>query len=206
MTAIEAETAEQHPWLEVHNYAATTVRCRIRYLAYFVEFCHNCGIDTSAAVTFELFSPISGISSSIASAPVSRSPPPPRLSGSFRSRTSSPGFGGQVGSSVNPAGLAHAQARPPTARGNAQYRRDEPALGCAGYREATRPPRSCRPRGLLLLLMTTSGAHRAQDEGRRLRSRHRFRPQWQGRQGPLLPDRGTCALLAPLYLELPAPA
>jgi integrase/recombinase XerD len=54
MTAIEADAAEYIGWLQVHNYAETTVACRVRYLAYFARFCHREGIDDPSEVTFEL--------------------------------------------------------------------------------------------------------------------------------------------------------
>jgi integrase/recombinase XerD len=54
MTAIEAEAAEYIVWLQVHNYAETTVACRVRYFAYFARFCHCQGIDDPTEVTFEL--------------------------------------------------------------------------------------------------------------------------------------------------------
>jgi integrase/recombinase XerD len=54
MTAIEAEAAEYIVWLQVHNYADTTVACRVRYLAYFTRFCHRQGIEDPTEVTFEL--------------------------------------------------------------------------------------------------------------------------------------------------------
>jgi integrase/recombinase XerD len=54
MTAIEVEAAEYIVWLQVHNYAETTVACRVRYLGYFTDFCLRCGIEAPERVTFEL--------------------------------------------------------------------------------------------------------------------------------------------------------
>jgi integrase/recombinase XerD len=54
MTVIEAEASEYIVWLQVHNYAGTTVACRIRYLAYFVEFCSRHEIDDPRRITLEL--------------------------------------------------------------------------------------------------------------------------------------------------------
>jgi integrase/recombinase XerD len=54
MTAIEAEAAEYIVWLRVHNYAETTVACRVRYLAYFIRFCRCQGVEDPREVTFEL--------------------------------------------------------------------------------------------------------------------------------------------------------
>ncbi len=54
MTSLEIETAEYILWLQVHNYAQTTVACRVRYLNYFNRFCARAGIGDPRAVTFEL--------------------------------------------------------------------------------------------------------------------------------------------------------
>jgi integrase/recombinase XerD len=54
MSAIETEAAEYVGWLQVHNYAETTVACRVRYLAYFAEFCHQRGVDKPQQVTLDL--------------------------------------------------------------------------------------------------------------------------------------------------------
>ena len=54
MSAIEAQAAEYVGWLQVHNYADTTVACRIRYLAYFTEFCHQRGVERPQQVTLDL--------------------------------------------------------------------------------------------------------------------------------------------------------
>ncbi len=54
MTPIEVDVADYIMWIRVHNYAATTIDARGRYLAYFVEFCGHCGVADADAVTFEL--------------------------------------------------------------------------------------------------------------------------------------------------------
>jgi integrase/recombinase XerD len=54
MSAIEAQAAEYVGWLQVHNYADTTVACRIRYLTYFTEFCHQRGVERPQQVTLDL--------------------------------------------------------------------------------------------------------------------------------------------------------
>ena len=54
MTSLEIEAAEYILWLQVHNYADTTVACRTRYLDYFNRFCNQVGVEESQAVTFEL--------------------------------------------------------------------------------------------------------------------------------------------------------
>ncbi|HEX4518647.1 MAG TPA: tyrosine-type recombinase/integrase [Gaiellaceae bacterium] len=54
MTLFETEAAEYVLWLQVHNYADTTVACRVRYLAYFVEFCQGQGVEEPCDVSFEL--------------------------------------------------------------------------------------------------------------------------------------------------------
>jgi integrase/recombinase XerD len=54
MSTIDADASEYLGWLQVHNYAHTTVACRIRYLAYFTEFCHQRGIEQPQQVTLDL--------------------------------------------------------------------------------------------------------------------------------------------------------
>ena len=54
MNAIETEASEYIVWLQVHNYAETTVACRIRYLAYFAEFCSRHEVADPRDVTLEL--------------------------------------------------------------------------------------------------------------------------------------------------------
>lgn len=54
MTPIEENVEEYLLWMRVHNYAATTISCRRRYLSYFTRFCHQHGVDTADTVSFEL--------------------------------------------------------------------------------------------------------------------------------------------------------
>ena len=54
MTPLELDAAEYLLWLQVHNYADTTVGCRTRYLAYFAEFCSGRDTHRREQVTFEL--------------------------------------------------------------------------------------------------------------------------------------------------------
>jgi hypothetical protein len=95
MSAIEAEAAEYIVWLQVHNYAETTVACRVRYLAYFVRFCQCQGIEDPRKVTFELLQGYQRQLFEHRKRCGDRSPPRRRRSDSCRSRTSSPGCAGQ---------------------------------------------------------------------------------------------------------------
>jgi integrase/recombinase XerD len=54
MSLIATSVEEYLLWMRVHNYAATTILCRRRYLGYFSGFCQQHGVDEPAAVTFEL--------------------------------------------------------------------------------------------------------------------------------------------------------
>ncbi len=54
MTSIETDAREYLKWMAIHNYARTTITCRCRYLAYFVEFAGAQGVDRSGDVTPEL--------------------------------------------------------------------------------------------------------------------------------------------------------
>ena len=54
MTAIEVNVEEYLLWMRVHNYAATTISCRRRYLGYFTGFCQQQGVEAADAVSFEL--------------------------------------------------------------------------------------------------------------------------------------------------------
>ena len=72
MTAIEAQAAEHIGWLQVHNYAATTVACRIRYLANFTEFRAQSGIERPPQVTVDLLQPYQQLLHDHASATASR--------------------------------------------------------------------------------------------------------------------------------------
>jgi len=54
MTPIETDVSDYLEWLEVHNYASTTVSCRARYLGAFTRFAEAAGIEGSEEVTLEL--------------------------------------------------------------------------------------------------------------------------------------------------------
>jgi len=54
MTPLETDAAEYIVWLQVHNYAETTVVFRRRYLDYFCSFCSEVGVDERGRVTLEL--------------------------------------------------------------------------------------------------------------------------------------------------------
>ncbi len=54
MTPIEAETHDYLEWMEVHNYARTTIENRGRYLGYFVAFAEDLGVEQANEVTLEL--------------------------------------------------------------------------------------------------------------------------------------------------------
>jgi integrase/recombinase XerD len=45
MGSIDAEVNDYLEWMAVHNYAATTIGCRRRYLDYFVAFAHERGVE-----------------------------------------------------------------------------------------------------------------------------------------------------------------
>ena len=53
MANIAGEIREYLSWMEVHNYARTTIENRRRYLDYFLEFTHCRGVDDPSLVTFE---------------------------------------------------------------------------------------------------------------------------------------------------------
>jgi integrase/recombinase XerD len=54
MTAIETDAAEYLLWMQVHNYAETTIMARRHHLRYFTGFCSQHGIEDAREVTFEL--------------------------------------------------------------------------------------------------------------------------------------------------------
>ena len=54
MTPIEADMARYLLWMEVHNYATTTITTRRYYLAYFAAFAARHGVEQAPAVTLEL--------------------------------------------------------------------------------------------------------------------------------------------------------
>jgi integrase/recombinase XerD len=53
MTSIEMDAREYLKWMAIHNYARTTIKCRSRYLGYFVDFARREGVDRSEDVTLE---------------------------------------------------------------------------------------------------------------------------------------------------------
>ena len=53
MTTLAAEIRQYLEWMEVHNYARTTIEDRRRYLDYFLTFARCQGVDDPALVTLE---------------------------------------------------------------------------------------------------------------------------------------------------------
>jgi len=53
MASIATEVRQYLAWMEVHNYARTTIENRRRYLDYFLTFTNCRGVDDPALVTFE---------------------------------------------------------------------------------------------------------------------------------------------------------
>jgi len=54
MTPMELQVRDYLGWMEVHNYATTTVECRVRYLASFVTFAERRGVEEASMVSLEL--------------------------------------------------------------------------------------------------------------------------------------------------------
>ena len=54
MTPIELEVRDHLEWMKIHNYAATTIECRERYLGYFVAFVRERGVHEAKDVHLEL--------------------------------------------------------------------------------------------------------------------------------------------------------
>ena len=54
MSPIEADIAEYLNWMQVHNYADTTITARRHHLARFSCFCRRAGVEKSSEVMFEL--------------------------------------------------------------------------------------------------------------------------------------------------------
>ena len=54
MNTFRSEIDQYLEWMAVHNYAATTIGDRRRYLDYFTTFAANSGVDEPSAVTYEL--------------------------------------------------------------------------------------------------------------------------------------------------------
>ena len=53
MTSLETEIRNYLEWMRVHNYAATTIQDRRRYLGYFNDFARSKGLSLPASVSFE---------------------------------------------------------------------------------------------------------------------------------------------------------
>jgi hypothetical protein len=53
MTPIETDIREYLLWMQIHNYAKTTIAGRVRYLGYLSCFLAKRGIETSGEVTLE---------------------------------------------------------------------------------------------------------------------------------------------------------
>jgi len=53
MTPIETDISEYLLWMQIHNYARTTIAGRLRYLGYLSCFLGKRGIETSEEVTLE---------------------------------------------------------------------------------------------------------------------------------------------------------
>jgi integrase/recombinase XerD len=54
MLPIEQDIADYLAWMRVHNYAATTIDNRTRYLSYFVSFIYPMALTQSSDITLEL--------------------------------------------------------------------------------------------------------------------------------------------------------
>lgn len=54
MATLASDVATYLEWMEVHNYAATTIENRRRYLSYFDSFVADVGVRRAADVTYEL--------------------------------------------------------------------------------------------------------------------------------------------------------
>ena len=67
MTMIEADALDYLRWMRVHNYAATTIACRQRYLAYLTSFCRGQASTTQARSRLRCCSATSSSCSSTAS-------------------------------------------------------------------------------------------------------------------------------------------
>ncbi len=53
MTPIESDVKDYLQWMQIHNYAHTTIANRSRYLGYFICFLASQGIRSSSDVTLE---------------------------------------------------------------------------------------------------------------------------------------------------------
>jgi integrase/recombinase XerD len=54
MTPIEIDARDYLEWMEIHNYAKTTIACRGRYLDYFMAFAHIRQFDEAKEIRLEL--------------------------------------------------------------------------------------------------------------------------------------------------------
>jgi integrase/recombinase XerD len=54
MTPIQIEARDYLEWMEIHNYARTTIECRGRYLDYFIAFAGAHDVDEAKEVSLEL--------------------------------------------------------------------------------------------------------------------------------------------------------
>ncbi len=54
MDAFDVEANDYLTWMAVHNYAATTIENRRRYLGYFFDFARAAGLVEPVEVTYEL--------------------------------------------------------------------------------------------------------------------------------------------------------
>ena len=54
MTPIEVEVRDHLEWMQIHNYADTTIGCRKRYLGYFLTFTRERSVDEAKDVDLEL--------------------------------------------------------------------------------------------------------------------------------------------------------
>ena len=206
MTPIETDIEQYLLWLGVHNYAKTTASDRRRYLGYFTKFLNARGIDKVELVTFELLKeyqealfthrkvngePLTFGTQAQRLIPVQHFFTWLRRSGRIN---------------VNPASdltLPRPDRRLPEATLSASEM--AAFLSCSRRQAAARSPGSGCPRGVLLLRVEKERVDRTQDKGRRLRPRHRLRPQRERGQGPLRPDRGAALFWLRLYLELIRP-
>jgi hypothetical protein len=84
MTTMTEEITNYLRWMEMHNYARTTIGNRRRYLGYFLAFSRARDIDDPVLVTFECLLAYRNNCSTIESEMVSPCPSGPRCSASSR--------------------------------------------------------------------------------------------------------------------------
>ena len=195
MGSIETDVREYLKWMEIHNYAKTTIKCRSRYLGYFVDFAGAHGVERSEHVTLELL--VSCQQSLFA----------------HRKRDGAPlSFGTQAQRLVpvthmfswlrrqhriemNPAAdmlMPRPDRRLPEATLSAQ----EMAilLRAPDVSKPLAAARSRRAGGLLLLWTSSRRAHLTLAEGRRLRERDRLRALRKGAKDRYVPiGEGRCS-------------